>query len=239
MFNRVTRLSAIGALLATAGLLLAGCTMAPLASDYSLEGKGNTGVVFLSLTRTGSIEHSIWLKLRGVGHDYSSYVALDDYGVTWDWAKLTFSGAINDFGKATKQDPVGHLAVFALPAGDYEFYSWYGGSPIWLKHGDDYDVRSRPFSVKFTVRPGQVTYAGNLQIEMPDRIFADYYKQEYEISVADKLERDQAVLRQKYPRLAGQSVSTSLMTTSDAGQRLTFYAFPSTGPTRNGGNSFN
>ncbi len=238
MFKRVTGFRALGALLA-AGLLLAGCTLAPVAGNYSLEGKGDTGVVFLSLTRTGTIEPSIWLKLRGVGNSYSGFVAVDDQVVARDWTKLTYGSAINDFGRATKDTPVGYLAAFALPAGDYEFYAWYGASPIWMQHGDDYDITSKPFSVKFTVRPGQVTYAGNLQIELPDRIIADHRKGEFQISVSDKLARDQEVLRQKYPRLAGQSISSLVMNSPNAGQSITFFTFPTSGPTRNGNGGFN
>jgi hypothetical protein len=239
MLKRISGAAIAGLLSIAFGLGVSGCTIAPVDKSFSLAGKANTGVVYLSLTRVGSVESSMWLKLRGVGHSYSGFVTLDDHGVKRDWAKLTFSGRVNDFGRATVEEPVGYLAAFALPAGDYEFYAWYGQSPVWNAHGDDYDIASQAFSVKFTVQPGAVTYAGNLQITVPDNIYADARKGSFQIAVSDQQARDHAVLQQKYANLGGQSSATVVMNSPNAGQPLTFWTWPTTGPTRNGSGGYN
>lgn len=228
-------LAMLAARVAMAAAVAGGCALSPVSKDFALDGRGNTGVVYLSLTRVGSLESSMWLKLRGVGHGYSGLVAVDDYGVTRDWAKIAMSPRINDFGHASAEEPVGYLAAFALPAGEYEFYGWHGASPMWTQPGDDYSIRSQDFSVRFTVRPGTVTYVGNLQITVPERIVADHRRGTFHISVSDRQERDSAVLREKYPHLAGQAAAATVMSTASASQALTFWVWPTTGPTRNGG----
>jgi hypothetical protein len=235
MFKQIP-IAALAAGLALGGVFPAGgCALSPLPRDFALAGKEGMGVVYLSLTRVGSLESSIWLRLRGVGHGYSGLVAVDDYGVKRDWAKIAMSSRINDFGRASAEDPVGHLAAFALPAGEYEFFGWHGTSPMWSLPGDDYAIRSQDFSVRFTVRAGTLTYAGNLEITVPERIIPDHRQGTFQITVNDRQERDSAVLREKYPKLAGQAMAATVMNTASAGQALTFWVWPSTGPTRNGG----
>jgi hypothetical protein len=222
----------------TAALLfaLASCTLHDADSAISPAGRP-TGLAVVSLTRVGSVEFSLVLKLRGVGHDFSREVILDDGLVARDWSRLVFytPPRMNDFGRAGPEEPIGRLAVLELPPGDYEFHGWRGTSPIWGKPGDDYALTTGDFSVRFSVQPGRATYLGNLTVVAPNWVNADHYKGEYRLEIGAPKERDLALLAKKYPRIPAETLDTAPMTSTDTGKPLTFYAHPTSGPTRNGG----
>ncbi|HEX7926195.1 MAG TPA: hypothetical protein VF678_01310, partial [bacterium] len=92
----------------------------------------------------------------------------------------------------------------------------------------------------FTVKPGEVTYAGSLQIRTPDFINPENYKGEFQLVVSDQQARDKQILQRKYPNLSDKSSSAMVMNTEDGGKTLTYYTWPTTGKSRNGGgNGFN
>jgi len=68
----------------------------------------------------------------------------------------------------TADDPMGGINVLRLPAGNYELYGYSADGETYVgRLTRTIHIDSTPFSEKFTVKPGSITYVG--------RINFDYY----------------------------------------------------------------
>lgn len=103
---------------------------------------------------------------------------------------------IADAGKAT-----GRLAALRLPAGHYELYTWKLREPN--PYGGTEYSPSHPVSYRFSVKPGQVIYIGQLNLHLSER-------NTQTITVDDNRGRDLAVLMEKIPSIRAGQISFSV-----------------------------
>jgi len=92
----------------------------------------------------------------------------------------------------------GRVMSLRLPAGAYEFYAWALKTPAGQSGGTEY-APQRPFSYQFVVKPGQVTYIGQLNLHLSER-------KTQKITVEDRRERDLTILEKKVPSIGGVPV---------------------------------
>lgn len=176
-------------------LLLSSCVTATLniEKDYSMSPGIGKGVVIASLTRHGyqDLSFFVQIKLRGIGSKYEGKVNVTgDYVSEDDWACPNFSNI-----PANK--PCGRLMVIELPQGDYEYYSWIGGS------NNSTIKPKKDFSKKFTVVSGKAVYIGNIHIGIGGRRFS--------MAVQDKQDRDLELFLIKYQNIKKEDIVVSIL----------------------------
>lgn len=96
----------------------------------------------------------------------------------------------------------GRVASLRLPVGTYEFYAWTVKDLPGQSGGTEYGPR-RPFSYRFSVKPGQATYIGQLDLHLSDG-------KTQKITVEDKRERDLALLEKKLPSIGATPVASEV-----------------------------
>lgn len=193
--------------------LLAACATPNVPSDYHLSDNTEEGLVAVALSfeGTGYWANPMW-EYRSLGGGPSGTLMTRMRGVPDNW---NFESG-------------GRLAVFALPPGRYEFYQCRfsrpsgGGGMGWTVGGSGgvtmsnptysglnaptYDrFVANPFSVKFDVLAGKLTYVGELHLRW-------YYTSEAkgtgEVRVSDHVGRDVPLLQSGLPKLEpGQILS--------------------------------
>ncbi len=209
-------------------LLLAGCAGRNVDANYALQGKSDRGLVVASLTRRGEADFDIYVRIRNVDTHADHSVSLDDISTQRDWNKLEYRnpGDMSDLGHSGATEPVGRLAVFELPPGNYEMYNWWGHTSTTARlYIERLNVTASPFSLRFTVRPGQMTYLGNVQIVVPDYLHLYKYDHTYQVEISDTQARDLALLRQKYPALGSTTLAREITADSDISQPRRFWIF--------------
>jgi hypothetical protein len=113
-------------------------------------------------------------------------------------------------GTPTEDSPCGRLAVIELQQGEYEFYSWQGGTSGG-PGGFTVTVRStEPFSKRFRVVPGKAVYLGNIHFSVT-RGGPFQGGGTYRMRVSDLQKRDLPLLHQKNPRITSDSVVVSIL----------------------------
>lgn len=180
-------------------LLLNGCAARNIAREYSLDEAKGTGIMLVSVTQAGlPSSFNMFADLRGVDNDYKSAVAITDifFVLSADWR-------CPPFGTSTEDKPCGRLAVVELPQGEYEFYSWHGGSggaPGTVRKS----VRARQeFSKRFKVTAGKVVYIGNIHFSVSGGSYA--------IKIIDKRERDLPLFYSKYPKIPSDKIQIDIL----------------------------
>ena len=99
---------------------------------------------------------------------------------------------IQDAGKAT-----GRLAALRLSPGDYEFHSWQVREPS--TYGETEYRPAREFVYRFSIKPGEATYIGRLNLHLSSR-------NTERITVNDRQVEDMSLLGQKYPALRAAKI---------------------------------
>lgn len=108
-------------------------------------------------------------------------------------------------GTPSDDAPCGRLAVIELQPGEYEFYSWRGGTSSG-PGGFTVTVRStEPFSKRFRVIPGKAVYLGNVHFSVSRS--GPFQRAPYQMRVSDLRQRDLALLHQKNPRITPDTSS--------------------------------
>jgi hypothetical protein len=166
-------------------MLMLGCSAVDnVPSDYQLSRDSDNGVLLASVTYSGSFaEHSMlfrkigsteWKKLKiGAQHAVMPPAMFD-----WDIERPGLRGKV--------------FAV-ELPAGAYEFGSWYVGSGV---------ASTGPvneFSVKFDIVPGHALYAGNFHFVKEASIAVLFAR--FNVQLVDEFDRDAPLIRQKFSAL--------------------------------------
>jgi len=166
-----------------------------------------TGLVVGSVTAPmvqhyWDISHFRYRKPGGVDSG-----ALESASPTGDF--LWFKGlAIQPGGKGPDpglEGELGRLFAVELEAGTYEIYQLHGSrGPL---------TNLQP--ARFVVLPGEILYLGNLHVRYclykPDhRVYRSYVAAGIP-SVRDKLQRDLALLRRKFPALARSNISPAVI----------------------------
>jgi hypothetical protein len=96
----------------------------------------------------------------------------------------------------------GYVAVASLPPGDYEVFNF----EVWQR-GFNYEARyssKQPFSIRFSVRPGETTYLGNYAasgISGRNIIGLSVQAGAYFV-LSSAVDRDVAIARSKEPKLS-------------------------------------
>ncbi len=188
---------------------LSACTVNEVAPAARLEPPSGQGTVIVSLTRSGDVNSSIWLLLNKAGSTFPVQVLLDDWNVKRDWAQLKRPGRANQLSYSAADAPVGRLAVLQLPAGEYEIFQWKGDTTVWTRGGLNYAVNSTVFSIRFTVRPGEVSYLGQLRLILPNEVGLADMKADFRIEFTRAPERDLALLKSKYPDAANVQIAVA------------------------------
>lgn len=173
-------------------LLLGGCASAPnIGKDYSLDEAKGKGILLVSMTRSGDRGFNMFVDLRGVDNKYDQAVPVTDLFASLDW-----SCPITE-----TSEPCGRLAVIELPQGEYEFYSWHGGS----SNGKiSTSVKAmNEFSKRFKVTSGKVVYVGNVHLAIGGGRFA--------MRISDKRDRDLPLFSSKYPKIATDKIQVDII----------------------------
>jgi len=210
-----TWLRCVGVVLGGAALLSA-CTLSNVASDYAPEGKGNLGVVVVSVGRAGATEFDLSTKFTPLGGGSSYLVVVDDDLSRADFGKVERpagpNGSGSQWGYALAANPLERLVVAALPAGDYEVATLSGKSPRFkTSQSAGFMIHSDPLGLRFTVRPGQVTYLGSVVFAFPDWMAQSQYKGPLRIVTSDTSVRDAKVVQERYPKLGANPVERGLI----------------------------
>tara|TARA_R110000868_G_scaffold13345_14_gene62432 strand:- start:16446 stop:17099 length:654 start_codon:yes stop_codon:yes gene_type:complete len=166
-------------------LLLSACTaVSNVPTDYQLSSSSGNGLLLASVTYKGRYsEHSMmfrevgsskWNKLKiGAQHALLLPSMLD-----WDIESPGLRG---------------NVFAVELPAGEYEFASWYVGSGV-ASTGP-----VNPFSIRFDISPGDATYAGNFHFIKESSVAVLFAT--FNVGLENEFDRDIALIKQKYGSL--------------------------------------
>ena len=197
---------------------LVGCAASPdLPSSYALDSNKPEGLAIASLTLSGKplekvsgYEYRIREALpRGeayavVSQHYASARqharSVQDEGKERPFThSVVVKGPnnsdaldIQDAGKTT-----GRLAALRLSPGDYEFHSWQVREPS--PYGETEYKPAREFVYRFSIKPGEATYIGRLNLHLSSR-------NTERITVNDRQVEDMSLLGQKYPALRAAKI---------------------------------
>jgi hypothetical protein len=196
---RATALVAAVAFLAAFG---SGCRSVNVSSDYRLDPSKNLGLVVVSLTMAGLPSgFNVFINYRGVDVSHKSSIPVSDMFASADW-RCPF------LGTPTEENPCGRLAVVELTPGEYEFYSWEGGTgggPGSIT----FTVRSvADFSKRFKVVSGKAVYLGNIHFSIQHRVVG---RGAYQMRITDLRDRDLTLLHSKHPSITPDGVVISLL----------------------------
>ena len=185
-------------------LLLSACAASNVGTDYAVDETKGTGVLVASLTRSGQSGFNMFVDLRSLDGKYTNAVPVTDLFFPSDWGCPLF-------GEIPKEQPCGRLAIIELPQGEYEFYSWHGGSgggPGTIR----IDVRSvHEFSKRFKITAGKALYVGNINFALDTGFTKGLLglpvpKYTYKMEITDKRDRDLTLLYQKNPKIVPSMV---------------------------------
>lgn len=124
----------------------------------------------------------------------------------------------NDFD--VKNIKEGRVLAFEVPAGNYELNSW----EIQLFSISVVDENIRPKNIQplyFSVKPGEITYIGNLHLETTTSkgLFGRPYASGGYANITDTNEIDLPIFREKYPKLKDLPVNINVPVTLEWGLR--------------------
>lgn len=185
-------------------LLLNGCAARNIAREYSLDESKGTGIMLVSLTQAGLPSSlNMFADLRGVDNDYKSAVAVTDIFFSADWR-------CPPFGISTEDKPCGRLAVVELPQGEYEFYSWHGGSGGGPGTVSTSVQARQEFSKRFKITAGKVVYIGNIHFSIilytKGLLGIPVRSPSYDMKINDMRERDLPLFYSKYPKITSDKI---------------------------------
>ena len=201
---------------------LAGCAASPdLPSTYALDSGRQEGLAVVSLTLSGKpldkvsdYEYRIREVLpRGeayaiVTHHYASARqharSVQDEGKDRPFTQSVVVKGPNNTdpldiqgaGKAT-----GRLAALRLPPGDYEIHAWQVREPS--PYGEVEYAPAREFSYRFSIKPGEATYIGRLNLHLGA-------SNTQRVAIEDRQAEDLSLLGRKYPALRAAKVTASV-----------------------------
>jgi hypothetical protein len=180
-------------------ILLSACTLSALedtvSSDYVLDNRRGEGLVVLSTRWAFACPPSGLVPIPAV---------LPSLGYMDSDLKQGFGFLIHDAHvKRDFENPPGLFHAQARKAGDYKLLRIgfsFAGHPY----------RSPDFSIPFTVREGKVTYLGEITVHVSDcRPRDDTFK--FNITVANRWDRDKALFRERLPKLSVNTVSIDVL----------------------------
>ena len=96
----------------------------------------------------------------------------------------------------------GELYATELPAGEYEAWQWD------VHSGAARTASTRPFSIKFNVRPGEITYIGSFIFTVTKQLGLTVTG--VSVDYEERFAEDIAILRRDYPNLVGEQIYLGL-----------------------------
>jgi hypothetical protein len=187
--------------------LVAGCSVPHLLPDYSPDAAADLGVAVMSIGRAGATEFDLSTLVRTVGGGRSYVIVVDDDATRQDFGHVEFPPSPNapgsPWGYAPASDPVQHLVVTVLPAGEYEMTYLAGKSPRFKRsHSSKFILSSDDLGVRFSVKPGRVTYVGSVVFAFPDWLAYSRPMGPLRVVTSDTRARDEKLLLDRYPKIA-------------------------------------
>jgi hypothetical protein len=205
---------------AAVAALLAGCTLGNVDAGYSAQGKSDTGLVVMSVGRTGAVDFEMDAIVRPVGGGSSKTIVVDDSITPKDFGKVVIPPAnanASGWGYAPADAPLERLVVVQMAAGDYDISSVSGKAPRFKgSSASPFIISSDRMDLRFTVRPGQVTYLGSVVFGFPDWLATSHPNGPLQVTVRDTHDRDAKLLRERYPNLGADLPASSLALAANA-----------------------
>ncbi|MBL1293160.1 MAG: hypothetical protein COB61_004725 [Thiotrichales bacterium] len=183
-------------------LFISGCQTLNVKEDFELDPDAGTGLIIGSVTQTikaGRNVSAAFFLNRVSGKNVRDIQAKVKTIVLGD---LTFKSEFEE------QQQDGRIFAVEVPAGINELDAW----EIKIAAGYIYP-RTPPPSLKFSVKPGEVVYIGNLHMDV------DSAKNFLGIkgaiggapSISDEQERDIPLLKEKFKNLATKDISINVL----------------------------
>jgi len=202
-------------------LFLSACSVAVAPVGEPLHADADTGIAVVSVTRTGWRDFDLSLELTGPGMSAPRPIKIFAHSKSRDWT----GGPKRDVTPADA--PEGRLFALKLAPGTYHVNSWFGTSRNGGDFEEGYQISGYDVGLSFTVVPGTITYVGNVNVVLPDKLNyqANLTPSFYRIETGPKAERDLALLRQRYPGTAADAVRTDPIRFAHAGAQLRYYIY--------------
>ncbi len=160
---------------------LVGCETYKIAPETSRPDDANSGIVVVSLTKSGTDPWLVFYKYRQIGGEAEGFFTT--YG--YEDGVLT-----SDFSEIP-----GNLIAKEIPAGEYEISTWY--LTRWQKMRES----EQPLGLRFRVEPGKITYIGELNLDTGKHDIQEAGNQVVKVSVLGAAERDIRYAQKLYPNI--------------------------------------
>ena len=220
---------ALGAAVLGVTVLLAGCALPNVAPDFALQDSGNRGIVVVALGRTGAAHFDLSASIVPLGGGSSRTVVVDDGPTPKDFGRIVIpppGSDATDLGYVPAANPLERVVVAALPAGDYEICNIQGYAPRFAGPAiDPFTINSDPLALRFAVRAGQVTYLGSVVFVFPPWMALGHPWGPLRVLATDTHDRDEKLLRERYPKLGGALPERSLANIPDPARVFRYYSF--------------
>ncbi|MBB3169727.1 hypothetical protein [Simiduia aestuariiviva] len=172
-------------LLAIVLLALSGCTnVSNLPSNYVFSPDSETGILLASVSYHGTYS-GYSIKFRKVG------------GAEWQKIQIGSGTAFLPPGMLDWDIEApglrGNVFAIELPEGEYEFASWFVSSGVASIGPVD------PFSIRFNIYPGNITYGGGFHFIRESGFGATVTG--VNVNYENKYDRDVPIIRKKYRNL--------------------------------------
>src|SRR5437870_4171231 len=182
--------TSIAVLLLAAALL--GCATPTVSRDYKLAAGAPTGLVVVSFTQP-------FATLEWTYRDLAERESVKRL-------------ATRMFGSDVIKNGDTLLYALLLPAGEYEFFSWYtpdsghlSFSPLFPYAAPAPNASRADFSIRFRSVPGRATYIGNLYMSMA------WETNRYALKIRDNRDTDIPLFRKHYPNIDAAQIDTRIM----------------------------
>ena len=185
-------------------VFLDGCAVTNIQEDYLLDENKGTGLLIISLTRSGISESSMFADIRGVDNKYDDSIPVTDLFASSDWGCPLF-------GDIPENQTCGRLAIVELPKGEYEFYAWHGNS------GSTSVWSVKKFSKRFIITPGKAVYAGNINFLLKKEYTGETMfgikvpTPTFYVTTSDTRERDLSLFYKKNPKITSDDVQIHII----------------------------
>ena len=199
---------------------LGACTVSQLEPGASLSPQPDTGLVVLSVTRSGWRDFDLQVELQQEGSVLPHSIAIFARSRARDWQG-------GEGPAALPEAPEGRLFVLKLKPGSYRIDRWSGHSKSGGLSGDGYDISSESMGITFSVASGSIAYLGNLHIRLPKALNynANLMRATYHVAVEEQRERDLAMLRTKHPGTALEAITAVPLQLAPPERELRYFVY--------------
>ncbi len=196
-----------------------GCvaTFPPLIpADYDLATDSHNGFIIGSIGVKGAPAPSTWLEWSQYAYRSVSDPELKgQINSAFKWNPYYMWGSMPLCDEDGLKSECGLLFAVMLPAGEYEFCCVIAAQEARIASSSVSDWTQPLNGYRFTVRPGEATYIGNLMSRICIGVASEVINRNAVLAavgdVADMSVRDLPMLRAKYPQLGAATVVNETM----------------------------